>query len=309
MKKALLIVNPKSGTSAASKDSVIETAQRILPLSGIELDVARTERRGHASELAAAAAAAGVPVVIAAGGDGTVNETARALCHTDVAMGIIPCGSGNGLARHLNVPMNTEKALGVIAAGRTEVIDFCTANGEPFFCTFGMGFDAAVSDRFASRPDRRGLRNYVRAAVEVFLRYKSQEYTISTSDGTHTERAFIVACCNASQYGNNAFIAPRASLTDGLMDITIIHRATWLSHAVSGIRIMTGSLSKSGGVSMIRTSDLHISRPVAGPAHLDGEVARLGKEIDVKCHHNALKVFTPGEVKVRPLLTSLGLKK
>lgn len=301
MKKALLIVNPKSGTSAASKDSIIEMAQRILPQAGLELEVTRTERRGHASELAAAASAAGVPVVIAAGGDGTVNETARALCYTGTAMGIIPCGSGNGLARHLNIPMNPEKALGVIAAGRTDVIDFCTANGEPFFCTFGMGFDAAVSDRFASRPDRRGLKNYVRAAVEVFLRYKSQEYTLSTPDGTLTKRAFIVACCNASQYGNNAFIAPRASLTDGLMDVTIIHRGTWLSHAMSGLRIMTGSLGESGSVSMIRTSELHISRPIAGPAHLDGEVARLGKEIYVKCNHNALKVFTPGEVIVRPI--------
>ena len=301
MKKALLIVNPKSGTSAASKDSIIEMAQRILPKAGLDLEVARTERRGHASELAAAASKAGVPVVIAAGGDGTVNETARALCYTDTAMGIIPCGSGNGLARHLNIPMSPEKAIGVIADGRTDVIDFCTANGEPFFCTFGMGFDAAVSDRFASRPDRRGLKNYVRAAVEVFLRYKSQEYTLSTPDGTLTKRAFIVACCNASQYGNNAFIAPRASLTDGLMDVTIIHRGTWLSHAMSGLRIMTGSLGESGSVSMIRTSDLHISRPIAGPAHLDGEVARLGKEIDVKCNHKALKVFTPGEVIVRPI--------
>lgn len=309
MIKALLIVNPKSGTSAASKDSIVEMALRMLPAAGIEPEVAYTERRGHASELASAAAAAGIPIVIAAGGDGTVNETARALCYTQTAMGIIPCGSGNGLARHLGLSMNPERALQTVVDGRTETIDFCTANGEPFFCTFGMGFDAAVSDRFASRPDRRGLKNYVRAAVEVFLRYKSQEYTLSTPEGTLTKRAFIVACCNASQYGNNAFIAPRASLTDGLMDVTVIHRGTWLSHALSGLRIMTGSLGESGSVSMLRTRELHISRPIAGPAHLDGEVARLGKEIDVKCNHNALRVFTPGEVKVRPLLTSLGLKK
>ncbi|MDE7110482.1 MAG: diacylglycerol kinase family lipid kinase [Muribaculaceae bacterium] len=307
--KALLIVNPKSGTSAASKDSIVELARRILPDAGFELEVVYTERRGHASELASAAADSGVPVVIAAGGDGTVNETARALCYRETSLGIIPCGSGNGLARHLNLSMNPERALRTIAAGRVETIDFCTANGEPFFCTFGMGFDAAVSDRFASRPDRRGLRNYVRAAVEVFLRYKSQEYTLSTPEETLTERAFIVACCNASQYGNNAFIAPRASLTDGLMDVTVIHRGSWLSHALSGLQIMTGSLADSARVRFIRTSSLHISRPFAGPAHLDGEVARIGKEIDVKCNHKALRVFTPGEVRVRPLLTSLGIAK
>lgn len=196
--------------------------------------------------------------------------------------------------------MKPENALRTITDGRTELIDFCTANGEPFFCTFGMGFDAAVSDRFASRPDRRGLRNYVRAAVEVFLRYKSQEYTISTPEETLTQRAFIVACCNASQYGNDAFIAPRASLTDGLLDITIIHRGTWLSHALSGLQIMTGSLGESARVRQIKAPEIHISRPIAGPAHLDGEVARLGKEIDVKCNHKALRVFTPGEVIVLP---------
>lgn len=298
--KALLIVNPKSGTSASSKDSIVELARKVLPEAGYDLEVVYTERRGHASELASAASAAGVATVIAAGGDGTVNETARALCYTDTAMGIIPCGSGNGLARHLNISMKPENALRTITDGRTELIDFCTANGEPFFCTFGMGFDAAVSDRFASRPDRRGLRNYVRAAVEVFLRYKSQEYTISTPEETLTQRAFIVACCNASQYGNDAFIAPRASLTDGLLDITIIHRGTWLSHALSGLQIMTGSLGESARVRQIKAPEIHISRPIAGPAHLDGEVARLGKEIDVKCNHKALRVFTPGEVIVLP---------
>lgn len=298
--KALLIVNPKSGTSASSKDSIVELARKVLPEAGYDLEVVYTERRGHASELASAASAAGVATVIAAGGDGTVNETARALCYTDTAMGIIPCGSGNGLARHLNISMKPENALRTITDGRTELIDFCTANGEPFFCTFGMGFDAAVSDRFASRPDRRGLRNYVRAAVEVFLRYKSQEYTIFTPEETLTQRAFIVACCNASQYGNDAFIAPRASLTDGLLDITIIHRGTWLSHALSGLQIMTGSLGESARVRQIKAPEIHISRPIAGPAHLDGEVARLGKEIDVKCNHKALRVFTPGEVIVLP---------
>lgn len=298
--KALLIVNPKSGTSASSKDSIVELARKVLPEAGYDLEVVYTERRGHASELASAASAEGIGTVIAAGGDGTVNETARALCYTDTAMGIIPCGSGNGLARHLNISMKPENALRTITDGRTELIDFCTANGEPFFCTFGMGFDAAVSDRFASRPDRRGLRNYVRAAVEVFLRYKSQEYTISTPEETLTQRAFIVACCNASQYGNDAFIAPRASLTDGLLDITIIHRGTWLSHALSGLQIMTGSLGESARVRQIKAPEIHISRPIAGPAHLDGEVARLGKEIDVKCNHKALRVFTPGEVIVLP---------
>lgn len=297
---ALLIVNPKSGTSAGSKEKIAAEAAKVLSKAGYTLKTAYTERRGHASELAAAAAKEGVDLVIAAGGDGTVNETARALCFTRTPMAIIPCGSGNGLARHLNIPMNPRKALEVILAGRTETIDFCTANGEPFFCTFGMGFDASVSDRFASRPDRRGLRNYVRAAIEEFFTYDSEKYTIETEEETLAEDAFIIACCNASQYGNNAWIAPRASVTDGLVDITLLRRAGKLRHLLSGLQVMTGSLHPSKKVKQIRTRRLHISRPVAGPSHLDGEVARLGKEIDVECHHDALCVFTPGEKEVRP---------
>lgn len=297
--KALLIVNPISGTSASAKQAAIEMAQRKLPEAGIDLEIAYTERRGHATELAAKAARAGVPIVIAAGGDGTVNETAQGLIFTNSTMGILPCGSGNGLARHLNIPMKPDKALEIITAGRAEKIDYCTANDEPFFCTCGMGFDAAVSDRFASRPDRRGLRNYVRAAIEVFLTYKRQEYEIVTPNGEFRDRAFIVALCNASQYGNDAFIAPWASVSDGMIDVTILKSRTWLGHMLSGLQIMTGSLHESSRVVHLRAPEVTIRRK-AGPSHLDGEVASLPEEIHAKCFHQALRVFTPGEMKVKP---------
>lgn len=297
--KALLIVNPISGTSATSKKAAIDMAERMLPKAGIDLEIACTERRGHATDLAAKAARAGIPIVIAAGGDGTVNETAQGLVFTNSTMGILPCGSGNGLARHLAIPMKPEKALQIIINGRSRKIDYCTANDEPFFCTFGMGFDAAVSDRFASHPDRRGLRNYVRAAIEVFLNYKRQKYEIITPDGEYRDRAFIVACCNASQYGNDAFIAPWASVSDGMVDVTILKSRTWLGHLISGLQVMTGSLRESSRVAHLRAPEVHIKRR-PGPSHLDGEVASLGGDIHVKCLNQALKVFTPGEVKVKP---------
>lgn len=297
--KALLIVNPISGTSASSKKAAIVAAKRMLPKAGIELEIAYTERRGHATELAAKAARAGIPIVIAAGGDGTVNETAQGLVFTNSTMGILPCGSGNGLARHLAIPMKPEKAIEAIIKGEREIIDYCTANDEAFFCTFGMGFDAAVSDRFASRPDRRGLRNYVRAAIEVFLTYKRQTYEIVTPDGVFKDKAFIVACCNASQYGNDTFIAPWASVTDGMIDVTILKSRTWLGHLISGAQTMLGSLSESSRVVHLRAPEVTIKRK-PGPSHLDGEVASLGEEIHVKCINNALRVFTPGEMKVKP---------
>lgn len=297
--KALLIVNPISGTSSTAKQDAINAAEHMLPQAGIELDIAYTESRGHATELAARAARAKVPIIIAAGGDGTVNETAQGLVFTNSTMGILPCGSGNGLARHLSIPMKPEKAVEVIIRGREEKIDYCTANDEAFFCTFGMGFDAAVSDRFASRPDRRGLRNYVRAAIEVFLSYKRQEYEIITPTGKFHDKAFVVACCNASQYGNDTFIAPWASVTDGMIDVTILKSRTWLGHLISGAQTMLGSLSESGRVAHLRAPEVVIKRR-PGPSHLDGEVASLGEEIHVKCLNGALKVFTPGEMKVKP---------
>lgn len=297
--KALLIVNPISGTSANAKQAAINAAREKLPKAGIDLEIVFTEHRGHATELAAHAARSGTEIVIAAGGDGTVNETAQGLVFTNATMGIIPCGSGNGLARHLAIPMKPEKAIDVIIKGRSEKIDYCTANDETFFCTFGMGFDAAVSDRFASRPDSRGLRNYVRSAIEVFLTYKRQKYEIKTPNGDYRGPAFIVACCNASQYGNDAFIAPWASVSDGMVDVTILKSRTWLGHMLSGLQIMTGALGESSRVAHLRAPEVHIMRR-PGPSHLDGEVASLGQEIHVKCLNKALKVFTPGEVKVKP---------
>ena len=301
--KTLLIVNPHSGTSRG-KEHIVEAAREILP----DLEVAYTEHRGHASELATDAARRGFEAVVAVGGDGTVNETARALCNTGVIMGVVPAGSGNGLARHLSIPMNPVEALKVVAEGRHETCDFCTANHKPFFCTFGVGFDAAVSSRFAATPDQRGLVNYVRSAVQEFVRFKPDKYTISTELGTHTERAFIVACCNASQYGNNAFIAPKASITDGLMDVTVVHKGTWLSHALSGLEIITGALHNSPRVHTFRSAHVTIQRPTEGPVHLDGEPDQMGTVIDVRCHPGGLKVFSPGELHVMPILTSLGIK-
>lgn len=295
--KSVIIVNPRSGTS--EKGRIVRLAISELLRAGISVEAFYTEYAGHATELAAAAAANGADIVIAMGGDGTVNEVARGLCNTSSTMGIIPVGSGNGLARHLLIPMEPAKAIEIITEGKTMQCDYCTVNNRPFFCTFGIGFDAAVSDRFASRPDRRGLRNYVRAAIEVFLTYKRQEYEIVTPNGEFRDRAFIVALCNASQYGNDAFIAPWASVSDGMIDVTILKSRTWLGHMLSGLQIMTGSLHESSRVVHLRAPEVTIRRK-AGPSHLDGEVASLPEEIHAKCFHQALRVFTPGEMKVKP---------
>lgn len=288
--KYMIIVNPKSGTSKRPKDYIAAMAQERLGAADVRL----TERAGHATELAAEAAAKGYDAVLAVGGDGTVNETACGLIGSQTTLGIIACGSGNGLARHLHLSMKPEKAIEQIAEGHIVSMDYCTANGTPFFCTCGMGFDAAVSDRFASDPTHRGLVNYVKCAIVEFFGYKPEHYVIETEQGRRELDAFIIAGCNASQYGNDTFIAPAASVTDGKMDLTVIHRGSRLGYLGVGLRTMLGTLKQSAGVDCLRTDYAIIERK-AGPGHRDGEPVELGERVELRCHPAGLKVFTAGQ--------------
>ena len=196
MARLMLIINPISGTG--SKKGVVEMVEQAMGACGHDVDVRLTGARGDATRLAGEAAAKGYHGVLACGGDGTVNETARALCGTETALGILPAGSGNGLARHLQIPVDIAMALKVIADGNVVDSDYGTVNGRPFFCTFGMGFDAAVSHRFA-RQSRRGILSYVKSAISEYVQYRPQTYTVSANGKLLTEKAFLIAVCNASQ--------------------------------------------------------------------------------------------------------------
>ena len=219
--------------------------------------------------------------------------------------GILPAGSGNGLARHLQIPVDIAMALKVIADGNVVDSDYGTVNGRPFFCTFGMGFDAAVSHRFA-RQSRRGILSYVKSAISEYVQYRPQTYTVSANGKLLTEKAFLIAVCNASQWGNNAYIAPEASITDGLLDITIVHSGTAIDAAVMGMDIFTGYINKNTMVHTFRAPACVIYRNGAGEAHIDGEPMMMDDILDVKCHHGALKVFTPGAThRFTPVITPL----
>lgn len=298
---ANLIINPISGTT--DKAGLEETVKTHLDKAGIDVDVIHTTCRGDATRIAAEAARAGIDIVLAAGGDGTVNETASALCGTGTALGILPCGSGNGLARHLNIPIDPVEALGVITAGNIIEADHGQVNGRKFFCTFGVGFDAAVSEQFAGRK-RRGKLTYIRSTVEQYLRYRPEEYTIAVNGQELTQKAFLVAVCNASQYGNNAYIAPHASITDGLLDITIIHSGNPLQTALVGLDMMTGYINRNTLIQTVKANHLTIKRKDCGPAHIDGEPMTIEPEMEIVCHPATLRVFTPCiEHQFKPIIT------
>lgn len=304
-RRLTLIINPISGT--LSKRGADRVIVRYLSDLGYEVDTRYTERPGHAAELAAEASSAGAFGVLACGGDGTVNEVASAIVGTKTVLGIIPMGSGNGLARHIGIPVDLHRSLRVIAEGHIVDCDYGTASGRPFFCAFGVGFDAAVSDRFA-RQKRRGLMVYLKSTVDEFFRYRPEMYTIEVAGRVITEKAFLVVCCNASQYGNNAFIAPEASIRDGLLDLTVVRAGNALTQAFVGVDMLTGFIGQNALVETMRVSSAVIRRSESGPAHIDGDPVEMGCEIAIKCHPGMLRVFaTTGKTRFVPLVTPVSL--
>lgn len=297
----MLVVNPISGTG--SKEGLADRICERLTSAGIDVDIRYTQARNDATRLAREAIDRKYEAVLACGGDGTVNETARAVRDTGMTMGIIPAGSGNGLARHLAIPVDPLLCLDVIIDGNAEDCDYGTVNGQPFFCTFGVGYDAAVSDRFAAS-GHRGKISYIKSALEELIRYKHERYTLTIDGRQVTDDAFLVAVCNASQYGNNAYIAPQASLTDGLLDLIMIRKASIIETAMLGIDLMTGLLHRNRLIETRRITGCVIERENGGPAHLDGEPTHLGTRLEIECHPRALRLFTPKDrPDFKPLLT------
>lgn len=302
-RQLLLIINPISGLG--SKEGIEPLVRKSLEPLGYRLAIALTSGRGDATRLALEAVDAGFYGVLAAGGDGTVNEVARALCHTPTVLGILPCGSGNGLARHLGIPVDPVAAVRIIAEGHVTDSDFGAVNGRQFFCTFGVGFDAAVSYKFA-RQHRRGPLSYLRSAIAEYVKYNPQEYTVSANGHVLTERAFLIAACNASQYGNNAYIAPYASITDGELDITIIHAGNPLDTAMVGMDLFTGYINKNTLIDSFRAPAAIIRRQQPGQVHIDGEPLAMDDTLDIRCHPAGLRIFTPEQVtSFRPIITPI----
>lgn len=303
MPSALMLINPISGTR--NKKEISDLALKRLQKAGIPLEIVHTQHKGHGAQLAAEAAAGGIDIVIVAGGDGTVNEVASALLHTDTSLGIIPCGSGNGLARTLGISMDFDRAIETIAHFRPYSIDCGIAEGRPFFCTFGVGFDAAVTDKF-SCGKRRGKMQYIRSALLEYLNFSPDNYAIEIDGEIYTEEAFLIAVCNTSQYGNNAYIAPRASLSDGLLDITVIRNGSPFDQAMAGIGLLSGKIDTRRIIDTFRAHDVKILRLKDGPAQIDGEPLSMGRKICIHCEQSSLKVLSDGtEPEVRPIITPM----
>ncbi len=292
-KHITFVVNPISGTQ--EKEQIVELIGECVNQDKYTYEVVYTEYAGHAQKIASQCSHEGHYAVVAVGGDGTVNEIARALTHTHTALGIIPCGSGNGLARHLQIGLTPKKALEVINEGFVECIDYGTINRRKFFCTCGVGFDAFVSLKF-SEAGKRGLTTYIEQSLNASLNYKPETYQV-TIDGNETEsyEAFLIACGNAAQYGNNAYIAPKATLTDGLLDVTVLNPFTPLDVPSLALQLFTKTIDQNSHIKTFRCKTLHIRREKPGVVHYDGDPVKMGVNLDVKIHHAGLHVIVPAD--------------
>lgn len=287
-KKILFIINPISGT--IDKSAIPSLVKKCLNQDLYDYDIRFTEYSGHGAELARQAADKGFDIVTAVGGDGTVNEVGRSLVHTPTALAIIPSGSGNGLARHLLLPMSARKCLEIINEGDIRLLDYGVINDFPFFCTCGMGFDAFVSMKFAEA-GKRGPITYVQKVLEEGLKYRPETYIISNDEGTEQYRAFLVSVANASQYGNNAYIAPQASMSDGLLDVVIMEPFDILEAPQLSIEMFNKTLDKNSKIKTFRTKHIKVHRNNPGVIHYDGEPVMTGADIDVHLEEKGIHIL------------------
>ena len=289
--KARFIFNPRSGHNARNP-YLLDRAKAFIAEQRLDATVVLTERPRHATDLARAAVTDGCDLVVAIGGDGTMNEVAAALTGTTTALGLIPCGSGNGLGRHLGIPNPGQGAFRALLHGRPRAMDVGFANGIPFFNAMGLGFDAEISEQF-NHLTRRGLPAYVRTTGRLWFKYQPQLYTIRNGTSQLTTPAFIVAVANSDQYGNDCFIAPGATVDDGELDLTVIKRVSLLSALPLAARLFLKKIDGSSQVARLRGSHFTIERPTAGLIHTDGETHQTDATIEIIVRPQSLRIMVP----------------
>jgi len=285
--KTLFLVNARSG------------ANRRLDLTALiretwphEHEIFACGSKDELDDVIRSAAARGVRIIYAVGGDGTVQEIAKRLINNDLVLGILPTGSGNGFARHLGIPMNPQASLRACCDLRIETIDTATVNGTPFINAMGVGFDAWIADAFAVA-GTRGMRTYVRVGLRGLARCVAEEYELTMDGETVRRSAIVIAVANGSQYGNNARIAPLASLQDGLLDVTLIESASFIRMPMLLAQLFAGSLHHARGVTTFRGRTITITRSSAGAAHLDGEPVTMPESLTIAIVPRSLKVIVP----------------
>lgn len=287
--KYLLIANPVAGPKSDSMPLLGKVVAKIASAGHI-VTLQVTEKEGHGYEIAKSALNSDYDVIVAVGGDGTVNEVAHALVASDKIIGIIPNGSGNGLARELRIPMDPARAVETLLRHNVATIDTCTANGEPFFVTCGIGFDGKVSKKFAES-DTRGMATYVREIIAQYFSYKPHTYRVAVDGEEVMTKALVIAVANASQYGNNAFIAPKASMEDGELDVTVLKEFPTGEAGRIVLQLFSKELTKSEYTTFYRGKKIEIKVDKPVNYHIDGEPKPRSDQLTIEVIPASLRVL------------------
>lgn len=291
LKRALFVINKYSGGKYRPEvEGRIISACKDL---SIECSIEFTQSRGHAIELARGAATSQTDMVFAVGGDGTVNEVAQGLVGSDTPMGILPKGSGNGLARHLGIPMNVKDALKILSHPSILKMDTMTINGNLSVNVSGVGFDGHIANLFANKASR-GLIGYTQLALKEFFSFNEFEADVKIENGpTLTETSFIIAFANSSQFGNNARISPRASVMDEFFDVCFVKKVPLSQAAAFAAKMFTGNLDKSSLVKIQKVKKMTIDLKEPVSFHVDGEPMGASKHFDIEIRPASLCVIVP----------------
>ncbi len=290
-KRILFLINPVSGIG---KQKTIERyIESELDSNKLTVDINYTEYKAHARELAGKAVGH-YDAVVAVGGDGTVNEVASKLVGTDTALAIIPTGSGNGLARFMQIPLRLNKAIQCLNYFSEKKIDTMKVNQYCSVNVAGIGFDAHISHNFEGRK-LRGPLSYLQLITTEFATYKSDSYTLNIDGKEFQRKAFLISFANSSQYGNNIHIAPNAKIDDGLIDVSIIHDFPKINAPGMIISLLDKSINENENDEVVRAKRIVMEHPNEIRAHIDGEPVYLGNKAVIEIKPLSLKVIVPPE--------------
>jgi diacylglycerol kinase (ATP) len=286
-RKLLFIINPKSGKKLGP--SLPQLIKKGLQ-GKFEFEIWFWNKVDDFEEIPSKLESGNYSDVVAVGGDGTVNMVAKAIVGSGMALGILPAGSGNGLARSLMLPMNPIKALDCIVNGKTQVIDSGTVNGKAFFCTSGLGFDAHVGHLFAESV-KRGLSSYVKIIWNEFRSYQAMTYKLRFNGNELERKAFLITVANAGQYGNNFYIAPKAKLQDGLFHVVLLQRFKFFQVFSLLFWILIRRAHRSKLIETFTCDQLLVERPKKDVIHFDGEPALAETILEFSCVPSSLKAI------------------
>jgi len=289
-KQILFIINPISGIGKQKGvESLIETR---IDKKKYSCKITYTEQAGHAVVLSKEASLQGIDIVVAVGGDGTVNEVAQGLVGTETVLGIIPTGSGNGLSRHLNIPMNIQRALEIINKGKVLKIDTANLNEDLFVSVAGVGFDASIAKKFA-KSGERGFLSYFKITAGSYRSYKARKYRLIIDGNELKRKALLISFANSNQFGNNTSIDPKASIDDGFIDVCILQRIPFWKTILVAPLLFIKRFDRTPFIEIIRAREVQVIRKKGKRIHLDGDPKKITRDFTVKVNPGSLNVLVP----------------